>query len=150
LPHRSHTLTAFLWLPLAAWLALWPAMEARQAPRPLVSGAMVRKARPVTVGGCHARAAMAVARPQGDGCGSCCADRNGSERRMPACPEQGSARCGQCFGTNGLLLVAHVLSMPDPERPELGLIRHGDHVAASRDLRPPEPPPRAAHPFPFA
>ncbi len=150
MPHRSHTLTAFLWLPLAAWLALWPAMEARQAPRPLVSGAMVRKARPVTVGGCHARAAMAVARPQGDGCGSCCADRNGSERRMPACPEQGSARCGQCFGTNGLLLVAHVLSMPDPERPELGLIRHGDHVAASRDLRPPEPPPRAAHPFPSA
>lgn len=150
MPHRSHSLTALLWLPLAAWLAFWPAMEARQAPQQLVSGGTMRKVRPASDGGCRARAAMVAARPQGDGCGACCSDRGGGERRMPACPEQGSSRCGQCFGTNGLLMAAHVLSMPDPERPELGPIRHGDHVAASRDLRPPEPPPRVANPFPFA
>ena len=150
MPFRPTSLVAWLWLPLAAWLALWPAVEARVSPPRLPATSHVRKSPPRGGSGCHMRAAKAGLRSQGGGCHGCCADRDGGERRAPACPEQGSSRCGQCFGTNGLLLAAHVLSMPDPERPELGSIRHGDLVAASRDLRPPEPPPRATPAILFA
>ncbi len=145
--HRPTSLIAYLWLPLAVWLALWPALEARQALRRLTAVEMTRKALPARGGCCRARAALVAAREQGPSQQGCRAARDGCERRMPACPEQGSSSCGPCFGTSGLLLATHVLSLPDPERPELGSIRHGDHVAASRDLRPPEPPPRAANPF---
>lgn len=146
---RPTSLIACLWLPLAAWLAMWPALEARQAPQVRTAVEMTRKARLQRGGCCRARAALAAAREHGAGRHGCCAEREGAGR-MPACPEQGSSRCGQCFGTSGLLLATHVLSLPDPERPRLGSIRHGDHVADSRDLRPPEPPPRVANPFPFA
>jgi hypothetical protein len=39
-------------------------------------------------------------------------------------------------------LFALALVVPEPERAVMGAIFPGDHVAASRDLRPPVPPPR--------
>ena len=132
---------ALAWLPLAAWLALWPAAQSRQAAQ--------RELQPVQLaaadgGGCRMRCPGEAGRPDGAGRHGCCAGREDAPERAPQCPDGGASRCLQCFGQGGPLLFAHALSVPEPERNVLGAIRHGDLVAATRDLRPPVPPPRAA------
>ena len=140
----SPKILGYVWLPLAAWLALWPAAESKQA---AARERMPLRTMAVRGGCCRAEARTAAqtevqtadAGPRG-----CCAERREQPARPPMCPEGGNARCAPCFGAGGPLLIAHALTVPDPERNELGAIRHGDHVAVSRDLRPPVPPPRLA------
>jgi hypothetical protein len=144
---RAPRLLAAVWLPLAAWLVLWPAAQARQA--------AVRELQPVRVAaagdrGCRMRCAAEVETPAAAGRHCCCAGREEAPERVPPCPDGGASRCLQCFGQGGPLLFAHALSVPEPERNLLGAIRHGDLVAASRDLRPPVPPPRPGGPPLFA
>jgi len=119
------------WLLLAGWLALWPAAEARQAELRLsaVPTAPVSKAG----GGCSSNQSAD---------GGCCRGCSGTPARPVSCPDAGSARCVQCQGTGGAALFAQALVVPEPERAALGAIFLGDPVAASRDLRPPVPPPR--------
>lgn len=138
--HRTARLIALAWLPLAAWLALWPAVEARQLPM----REMARQTVKVVRGGCcGARPAEGAALPRGNERHGCCRGQGEAPARVPACPDGGSARCQQCLNHGGPLLFTHVLSVPDPERRVLGALLHGDLVAASRDLRPPVPPPRS-------
>lgn len=144
--HHASNRPAAIWLLLASWLAFWPAAEARQAaarermpmPRP-VAAAVAR-------GCCQARPAPQASRqPSVDDDSAqrgCCSRPSGSPARGPSCPEGGASRCAQCFGYGALLMFAHAQPVPDPERPMLGAIRHGDLAACSRDLRPPVPPPR--------
>lgn len=152
--HHASNRPAVICLLLAAWLAFWPAAEARQAaarermpiPRP-VAAAVAR-------GCCQARPApQASQQPSADADDArrgCCSRPAGAPTRVPSCPEGGAARCAQCFGYGALLMFTHVQAVPEPERPMLGAIRHGDHVAASRHLRPPVPPPRFTGEFLFA
>jgi hypothetical protein len=123
------------WLLLAGWLLLWPATEARFQKWPMMAerGAPDRAA----ASGCSRTAGSADR-------GGCCRGRSEAPARPATCPEGGnSARCGQSCGAGGPLLFAHALTVPEPERVVLGAIVLGDHVVASRDLRPPVPPPRA-------
>ncbi len=121
------------WLLLAGWLLLWPAVEARRQEWPL----MAERAAPerAAASGCGRSA------ESGDQ-GGCCRGRGEAPARPAACPEgSNSARCNQCFGAGGPLLFAHALTVPEPERVVLGAILLGDHVVATRSLRPPVPPP---------
>lgn len=143
---RPSRLLTWLWLPLAAWLAWWPASQSRQA--------AVRELQPVRVAaaeeqGCHRRCQAAESASASEERHCCCSGRAEAPDRVPSCPEGGASRCLQCFGQGGPLLFAHALIVPEPERNLLGAIRHGDLVAASRDLRPPVPPPRGADVFPL-
>jgi hypothetical protein len=129
------------WLLLAGWLLLWPAVEACRQEWPM----LVERAAPerTAAGGCGRAAGS------GDQ-GGCCRGRSEAPARPATCPEgSNSARCNQCFGAGGPLLFAHALTVPEPERVVLGAILLGDHVVASRDLRPPVPPPRAEAPIPI-
>lgn len=146
MPCRLAHLRSLPWLLLAAWMAMWPGLESRQS---AVRQALrtVTPARELALAGggcCRARAVEAPSGPIGGDRHGCCRPRDEATTRPASCPEGGGARCGQCFGTAGLLMLAYVQSLPDPERPVLGALRPGDHVASSRDLRPPVPPPRPA------
>lgn len=137
---RPRTTFACSWLLLAAWLALWPAAESPQAIAR--EHAMMARSLVSTAGCCRAQARDVPDEPApGRGC---CSRRSESPARPPSCPEGGASRCAQCFGYAALLMFANAQATLEPERPVLGAIRHGDHVAASRDLRPPVPPPRTA------
>ncbi len=143
---RTARLFALAWLPLAAWLALWPAVEARELP----AREMARQAAKVVRSGCcGSRPAEGGAQPRENERHGCCAGQGEAAARVPACPDGGNARCQQCLNHGGLLLFTHALPVPDPERKVLGAILHGDLVAASRDLRPPVPPPRSTAAFPY-
>jgi len=122
------------WLVLAGWLAMWPAAEARQAELRLVAAPTVPDSG--ALGGC-----CGPSKPVADS--GCCRGRGESPARPMSCPDAGSARCVQCQSTGGAALFAQALVVPEPERAALGAIVLRDPVAASRDLRPPVPPPRS-------
>ena len=136
---RAPCLFACLWLPLAAWLALGPAAQSRQAAfRGLQPVRTVLAQARSCRSGCAARP-QSPAAPERHGC---CGERQDAPCRVPTCPEGNSSRCLQCYGQGGPVLFAQAPPVPEPERCVLGAFTSGDLVAASRDLRPPEPPPR--------
>jgi hypothetical protein len=139
------------WLLLAGWLALWPAAEARRADLRLGAAQFAQTAKFEKMAQFAQMAPAAdVAGPAGGCCraakpageDACCRGRSETPARPASCPEGGTPRCIQCQTTGGAALFAHSLAVPEPERAVLGAIFLGDHVAVSRDLRPPVPPPR--------
>ncbi len=136
------------WLLLAVWLAFWPAFATQQAA--LRADAQARRSVVAeAVHGCCCATPTAPAGEKDDARGGC-EGPLGSPARAPSCPDGGASRCSQCVGCGALPLLAHAALAPDPELTVVGSLPEGDHVAASRNLRPPVPPPRTAGEFPFA